>query len=280
MSRNTWAAGMSSTFSAPAGWGKGAKGRGGKGAGKGKGAGPPSRALMALSVEASSAAHTSIQTLTRQISDTDDQAFEEQMLEIRAAGGVADEASGVAESELEALLGQLAQEPDNDDERAAKFAMYETFAESVGVIRQALHAFWQESAKEFAGSAKHKIEREIAAIDSEQNMSLGYDFGGGRWFVYDMARQANRNTLLIERLLETIKSRLELLAQQDDCPVCLEPIHLASMDSDSEAVEVKVLSCCHKVCAPCWEKWTRVAGGGAFCPLCKNREFLGVIMHS
>ena len=62
-----------------------------------------------------------------------------------------------------------------------------------------------------------------------------------------------------------IKTKLELVAQQDDCPICLQALNLT---------ECKVLGCCHKTCLDCWQQWSEIKGGADFCPLCKNEEFL------
>jgi hypothetical protein len=212
---------------------------------------------------------------------------------------------GHGADDLAALLGQLRTEPGSDEERAAKFQLYETFAETVSDARQATLDFWDEAAEEFgeAGSgARRGVERDISKLDSHQN--LGFAFGDGgdhaaapvNWFVHDMAVCAHRNADAIERLLQSMRMKLELLGSQAECPVCLEPFHeggeeggegagagAAGGDGSSSGSGLvhrpaTTLSCCHKVCTSCWEHWKRINPHNAFCPLCREQDFLVQIM--
>ena len=78
-------------------------------------------------------------------------------------------------------------------------------------------------------------------------------------------------------------AQLELLAQQDDCPICLEPLAPTGGGDGGDAPDAPappvVLGCCHKVCGPCWRHWLQLKGRGAFCPLCRNDEFLGNVVE-
>merc|ERR1711998_726030 len=80
----------------------------------------------------------------------------------------------------------------------------------------------------------------------------------------------------ITRKLRTIDSHenlgVELLARTEDCPICMEELHACGQ-------EPHVLSCCHKVCGECWSHWAELQGERAFCPLCRNEEFLGDLMR-
>ena len=78
---------------------------------------------------------------------------------------------------------------------------------------------------------------------------MAVDFREDRWFVYDMTRKASSNNDVIGRVLQDIKTKLDLIAQQDDCPICLEALDPGAC---------KVLGCCHKTCLPCWDQWTEV----------------------
>ena len=46
---------------------------------------------------------------------------------------------------------------------------------------------------------------------------------GGRWFVYDMTTQSDRNNTFIGRIFNGLKRDLEMIQDNDmDCPICLE----------------------------------------------------------
>jgi hypothetical protein len=255
--------------------------------------------------------------------DDEDEAFENEMSVLQQqAGGIDIADSAVGGSEWESLLAQLEVEPDSDAERAAKFAVYEKYAETVADSRQAFMAFWAGAKDSFPGAdgggggpgaAAREIQREVDGIDSEQNMGLqdafGFGEGGGRWFVHGMAQQAARNAALLERVLAQIKTKLELLDRQCECPVCLEPLRgvggggaaatatitTGGKKSDGEGdagggggsgegeggLPFTTLSCCHKVCVECWAGWSRMQSQlqqPAFCPLCRHRQFLERIM--
>jgi len=172
--------------------------------------------------------------------------------------------------EMQELLEQLKVEPAEAVEQQAKFCLFEKYLETVEKMRNETFEFWAEAKEEFHASGKSDVERALKKIDGQDNM--GIDFVPGRWFVYDMTQKAGTNCALIGRNLAMIKSRLELLAQQDDCPICLEELGTCGE-------EPHVLGCCHKVCGECWSHWSAMHGGTAFCPLCRNEEFLGDIMR-
>lgn len=222
-----------------------------------------------------------------------DAAFEETSRQIMQAANVDEGDADVSEDELAQLLGQLLNEPDNDEERAAKFALYEKYSETVSNARKATLDFWAEAVAEFEGGAKTKVEDDIKKIDHENN--LGFDFeamGTRRWFVYDMAQTAHRNANTIERLLAGIRTKIELLSSQADCPICLEPFVIEERDDQSDQSQTAMVgaganpreretytqTCCHKLCKPCWEHWQQVNRFGAFCPLCRQQDFLVQIM--
>lgn len=220
--------------------------------------------------------------------------FDKQTDCLMAAAGVtaADADVGIGESELAKLLHQLHQEPSNDEERAAKFSLYEKFAETVSDARKATLEFWAEAQDEFEGGAKAKVEQDIKRLDGHQN--LGFDFAqfeaARRWFVHDMAQQAHKNADQVEGLLGGMRTKLELLTSQADCPICLEPFsgepEIDATTAASSATTVSsctrlacsTLSCCHKVCTPCWQNWQTLNPGNAFCPLCREQDFLVRIM--
>merc|ERR1719230_1801549 len=90
-----------------------------------------------------------------------DAAFEETSRQIMQAANVDEGDADVSEDELAQLLGQLLNEPDNDEERAAKFALYEKYSETVSNARKATLDFWAEAVAEFEGGAKTKVEDDI-----------------------------------------------------------------------------------------------------------------------
>ena len=70
-----------------------------------------------------------------------------------------------------------------------------------------------------------------------------------------MTRKLNDNTSMLERVLQDIKTKLDLIAKQEDCPICLDS--MASLAPE----EIKVLGCCHKVCGECWAQWQAIKQG-------------------
>ena len=116
------------------------------------------------------------------------------------------------------------------------------------------------------------MERDVKRLDAPS--ALGLDdsmFGGATWFVQPMCRRAAGNNQAVTRLLASINTKLELIARQTDCPVCLEPI---------EEGDAKTLACCHKTCKTCWEQWTAVRGGAPFCPLCRHDDFVSEVISA
>lgn len=168
-------------------------------------------------------------------------------------------------SEMEQLLLQLRREPDLQADVEAKFELFEKYLETVCVTRGTLFDFWEECKEEFNAAGQQTIQKSLKSIDCSD--ALGVDFVEGRWFVYDMTRKAGSNNTIIARVLQDIKTKLDLMADQQECPICLEPF--------SDEVVAHTLGCCHKVCTACWDCWNQeMHGGHAFCPLCRHDEFL------
>jgi len=42
------------------------------------------------------------------------------------------------------------------------------------------------------------------------------------------------------------------------------------MDKDS----LHRLGCCHAMCQPCWDHWKALKGAQAFCPVCRQQDFI------
>lgn len=165
---------------------------------------------------------------------------------------------------LEFALENLRQEPDSDEERECKFGLYTSYLETVERLRIETFSFWEESKAGFEPPAARVIERDLANIDSEDNMGMP-QFSTNVWFVYDMCRKVKENGDKINAVLRSIRTKLDLLSKQDECPMCLEQFDAIN------AVPV-YLSCCHAVCKDCWAHWKEVSHR-AFCPLCRNVEF-------
>jgi len=188
----------------------------------------------------------------------------------------ADEEEEVDVNEMERLLGQLRREPNTDEERAAKFGLYETYLETVCQIRKQTFEFWkeckpdfQQNARDDQGAAVKSIEKSLKDIDSVEALGMP-DFDGRVWFVYGMCKKAEANMSAIQNVLKMLRSKLELLSHQPECPICLE-------DFDNEHVP-QLLACCHKVCDECWEHWKSIRQGRVFCPLCRNDDFVEDVM--
>merc|ERR1712093_271206 len=149
-----------------------------------------------------------------------------------AAAVEALEAEG--QNEMEVLLEKLKVEPEDAEEVAAMFGLFEKYLETVEKMRVELFEFWKEAHVDFHETGRADVERMLKKIDSQDNM--GVEFVPHRWFVYDMCRKAGQNSALIGRNLGMIKARLELLSAQDDCPICLEPM-------SADGVEPHTLGC-------------------------------------
>ena len=209
-------------------------------------------------------------------------------------GVVVTEETGIA-----ALLLQLAEEPKDDAELAAKFCLYENFMDGVSSVREETFLFWSENKPLFEGAVLAASERAMKELDAAEAMGLDDDmhsfaasgrtqsstevFGGFRgfnrsprqpkWFVYHMTKKANDNSIKIGNTLGVLRGRLELLQKElEDCPFCLEDL------KERSESEVITLGCCHRACTECWRNWQQIQGARAFCPLCRNVEFLEEII--
>lgn len=178
-----------------------------------------------------------------------------------------------ADSELQQVLLQLEREPQTDDACAAKFQLYEGYATTVSTARRATIDLWIEVQGEFDEhpSVRAAIERDIKSIDREQN--LGVPDTGRFWFVHGMVEVASSNSAMIERILASTRTKLELLSTQTECPVCLEPF-----DNGEQQHGPTTLGCAHKVCHDCWTHWSALKGQHAFCPLCRFDDFLSHVL--
>jgi hypothetical protein len=185
------------------------------------------------------------------------------------------EASSTINKELEVLLKQLETEPTEDSELGAKFALFETFLQTVTVIREQTLEFWQENMDLFEGGSRLAAKKEVDKIDNTDSMGIEDDLQ--KWFVYSMTKKANENSVKIGQTLSLLRSRLEQMSNTEvgDCPFCLE-----DMGPMKEANNTTVLTCCHRVCTPCWNNWRQIKGPHAFCPLCRNDEFVEEVLSS
>ncbi len=175
-----------------------------------------------------------------------------------------------ATREVEALLEQLAVEPEDAAELQAKFALFENVLSTVTAIREQTLAFWEENKDQFLGASRAACDKDIRQLDSEA--AMGIEEHSGRWFVFFMTSKANQNNAAITQTLAMLRSRLQLLAQDlGECPCCLDSL---------QAETCTTLSCCHKLCAECWTHWAALKGAAAFCPLCKHQEFVEEVLLS
>jgi len=212
-------------------------------------------------------------------------------------GVVVTEETGIA-----ALLLQLSEEPTDDVEVGAKFLLYENFLDGVSSVREETFLFWSENKSLFEGAVLAASERAMKELDTTEAMGLDDDTQGFRvdsgrtqsstdevvgrsfyrssskpkWFVYHMTKKANDNSIKISNTLGVLRGRLELLQKElEDCPFCLEDLK-ECLDS-----EIMTLGCCHRACKVCWNNWQHIQGSNrAFCPLCRNVEFLEEIINT
>merc|ERR1711865_56032 len=178
--------------------------------------------------------------------------------------------SGKEGGAVATLLQQLAREPIETVECAAKFSLYEGYASEVENMRNTLFKFHEESCPTLPSTIVTEMNRQIHGIDCAE--SMGIPDRSREWFVFHMMRQAERNNMKMASILDAFDKKLKFLAQDDqlECPVCLD-----SFDNDAKAAET--LGCCHKVCKECWHNWARVMHGRPFCPFCRHEEFMGVV---
>jgi hypothetical protein len=170
------------------------------------------------------------------------------------------------ENSMRQILNQLKKEPKESAEVAAKFGLYEDYLGTVEDSRKATYDFWGECKSDFeaVNNSEHvikTIENDLKKIDSGDN--LGIIFHEHRWFVYDMTVKAEQNNEKLKTALHDLEIKLDLLDKEDECPFCLE----AGKDSVT-------LGCCHKACTECWKHWQELKGANAFCPLCRQEDFL------
>lgn len=178
----------------------------------------------------------------------------------------ADATNRSADAEFQSLLKQLKREPHNDDEMAAKFALYETYSQQVELIRNRLFDLYTESRPNLPDAVANDMDKKLKKIDSAENMGIPDD--AREWFVYHMMQKAGNNNKIMASILEDFEKKLDFLATnaQEECPICLE--------SFSEQLPAETLGCCHRVCSDCWAHWSSVMQGRPFCPLCRNDEFI------
>jgi len=238
------------------------------------------RALRSAPSRMQEAVHKSAQQM-QQLNNMYEMAFDEedeeaedrmeaQLDEILVAQRT-DEVGIVDDRSMSAILEQLRREPTKDEEMQAKFKLYEEFLKNVEKSRKATHQFWKECQEEFQqaqGNVARDVEKSLKDIDHEDN--LGIQFNEHRWFVYDMTVKADSNNSKLEAVLKTIERKLEMLQKNDDCPFCLE--------SPSDEVPFVTLGCCHKACEECWSNWQELRGHQAFCPLCREEDFITTVM--
>jgi len=182
-------------------------------------------------------------------------------------------AAAAEEQSLAEVLRSLEDEPADSEACAAKFQLYENYSSVVTDARRATMSLWEEVAGEFdaAPATKQHCERTIQAIDKHANLGIADD--PRRWYVHGMVKQSARNARTIDGVLGEMRTKLELLTSQTECPVCLEPFGTERPAS--------ALSCAHKVCAECWGHWSAMSPGSTtFCPLCRHEEFLERILSA
>jgi len=168
--------------------------------------------------------------------------------------------------EFHQLLQQLRTEPTNDEEITAKFAIFETYMDSVTVLRKDVYTTWESAKPQFESGAIQFIDQQLKRVDQTEN--LGIIDQDGVWIVYGMMSKASKNHTLLSSILKDIETKLALLASEVDCPMCLEP--LGNGEGKKPA---KILGCCHRTCQDCWTEWSAVHPH-PFCPLCRQVDFV------
>eukprot|EP00943_MAST-04B_sp_MAST-4B-sp1_P006099 g6099.t1 len=181
---------------------------------------------------------------------------------------VEDEEEAKDMNDFEKLLSTLRKEPTEEAEVAVQFEVYEEYLKTVVTAREGLQDLWKNSADEFPVQAQELMKTKITNVDKSSNLEINFE--SSNWFVHEMLKKAEQNRRMLLRLAKEIETKLELIAREEDCPVCLDKI---------EKGNKTVLSCCHCVCTDCWVHWNQVMHDRAFCPICRNDEFLSAMLQ-
>merc|ERR1719326_1070471 len=209
----------------------------------------------AMAVERSAQARLALVSLKAAAEEDDDDAGDE-MLEsaqrqLLAAGHAwaarGDAGLDAVDDALGSLLAQLRVEPADDAEAAAKFALYEAHAEAVATVRDALFTLWA-GARADVGDGAPVFERALRGVDARANLELDED--ARFWFVFSMATAVSANEAKIARVMRELRAKLEMLAAQTECPICLERLP-AGGDGGAAAAAATTLGCAHRVCGEC-----------------------------
>jgi hypothetical protein len=186
-----------------------------------------------------------------------------------AAASAAPALAADANGELASLLEQLREEPEDPEEMSAKFAIFETYMNTVVQLRNEVVAAVERAREHLEGGAFAGIQRGLRALDAHEY--LGAAEATGVWLVYGMMRTASQNHARLSNLLRDVETKLALVAADADCPICLEPLGVGEGKKAP-----KMLVCCHRTCVECWNEWAAVHPN-PFCPLCRNVEFIEVL---
>lgn len=195
-----------------------------------------------------------------------------------SAGGLSPAAvpdeSPEEQRDFASLLEQLRSEPSQPEESEAKFTIFTAYLNTVEELRSQALALWETVRQQgvFPASVLAGLQRSVASIDGQDRM--GANEMQGVWIVYGMMQQAHSNYTFIYNAVRDINTKLTLVTETPDCPICTSPM------GGTSGREEKILQCCHKVCKECWDLWTEVranAGQAPMCPVCRNQEFLVAI---
>jgi hypothetical protein len=185
------------------------------------------------------------------------------------AGHVAAPAAAEAALAVAPLLDQLRVEPADASELQAKFAIFEEYMATVSALREQVFALWAGARASFEAAPAAAMDRALAQVDGAANLAVA-DVPGV-WIVHGMMRAATRNHAALSALVRDLETKLRLLADDADCPMCLDPL-----GSGEGRKPAKVLLCCHKTCRDCWAEWSALAPE-PLCPICRNREFVDIV---
>mmetsp|Transcript_69284 Transcript_69284/g.150810 ORF Transcript_69284/g.150810 Transcript_69284/m.150810 type:complete len:356 (+) Transcript_69284:10-1077(+) len=175
--------------------------------------------------------------------------------------------------DISADLEQLRVEPLAEEECAAKFSLYEGYASQVEKMRSSLFSLHEDCLRTAPASVSAEMARQLGGIDNNEAMGVPDD--AREWFVYHMMRIAERNNRSMAVILRDFERKLDFLAKDDQqqCPVCLDDFQPEGPNA------AETLSCCHRICKECWQLWSTALAGNAYCPLCRNEEFLGTLLR-
>ena len=131
--------------------------------------------------------------------------------------------AGLEAGELAEGIEGLRVQPTSDAELETGFSVFTTYRDKVSEIRTQALQLYSDAAALLPEEGKSALGASVKALDRAENLGIA-DPPPGEWIVYGMARKAYGNHALISSLVHSLETKLALLQQAVDCPMCLEAV--------------------------------------------------------